>query len=322
MSTLPLTQTQKLELYYWMRLTRTFDDMMVAYWKQGKGLGGTFSQRGHEATSVGAGYALAPEDIVAPMHRDIGCYMLRGLTPRRIFSNLLGKDTGASRGSDANLHGMGDLSHNIVGYISHLPQSLPVAVGVAMSFTYRNEKRVAMTFVGDGSSNAGVFHESLNLAAIFNAPFVVIIENNQYAYSTPVSEHTKIVDIANKAQNYGIPSQIVDGNDVEAVYTAVKAAVDRARIVNPNPCSRGKAKEREQEKDKERARTTGATNREKEPTESRTWLPPRKKGFPAPTRRRKAAPSPNPPGCPQMTCPPNSARRWTPTTEPSRSSKR
>lgn len=227
MSTLSLTQ--KLEIYYWMCLTRTFDDNMVAYWKQGKGLGGTFSQRGHEATSVGAGSALAPEDIVAPMHRDVGCYMLRGMTPRRIFSNLLGKETGISRGRDANLHGMGDLTHNIVGYISHLPQSLPVTVGVAMSFTYRNERRVAMTFVGDGSSNAGVFHESLNLAAIYRAPVVFVIENNQYAYSTPVTEHTAVVDIANKAQNYGIPGEIVDGNDVEAVYVAVKAAVDRAR---------------------------------------------------------------------------------------------
>lgn len=224
-----LSLTQKLELYYWMCLARTLDESMVAYWKQGKGLGGTFSQRGHEAISVGAGYALAPEDVVAPLHRDIGCYMLRGMAPRRIFANLLGKESGVSGGRDANLHGMGDLNHNIVGYISHLPQSLPVAVGVGMSFTYRNEKRVSMIFVGDGSSNAGVFHESLNLAAIFKVPLVIVIENNQYAYSTHVSDHTAVVDIANKAQNYGIPGEIVDGNDVEAVYVAVKAAVDRAR---------------------------------------------------------------------------------------------
>jgi pyruvate dehydrogenase E1 component alpha subunit len=229
MSSIPLNREQRLELYYWMRLTRTFDEMMVAYWKQGKGLGGTFSQRGHEAISVGAGYALGPEDVVAPMHRDIGCYLLRGLSLRRIFCNLLGKDNGVSRGRDANLHGMGDLSHNIIGYISHLPQSLPVAVGVAMSFVYRNQPRVAMTFVGDGSSNAGVFHESLNLAALYKAPFVLIIENNQYAYSTPVAEHMTVTDIARKAQNYAIPGEIVDGNDVEAVFSVVKNAVDRAR---------------------------------------------------------------------------------------------
>ncbi len=229
MNTPSFSHDQKLEIYYWMRLTRTFDELMVAYWKQGKGLGGTFSQRGHEAISVAAGFALAPEDVVAPMHRDLGCYLLRGMTPRRIFAGLLGKDTGVNRGRDANLHGIGDLHLNIVGYISHLPQSLPVTVGVAMSFTYRKEPRVAMTFVGDGSSSAGVFHESLNIAAIYNAPVVIIIENNQYAYSTPVAHQTKVQNYAQRAAAYGIPGEQVDGNDVEAVYAVVKTAVDRAR---------------------------------------------------------------------------------------------
>lgn len=212
-----------------MRLTRTFDDTMVSYWKQGRGLGGVFSQRGHEAISIGAGYALEKDDVVAPMHRDIGTYFLRGMAPRRIFANMLGRATGVTRGRDANLHGAGDLSLNLVGFISHLPQSLPVAVGVAMSFVYRNEPRVAMTFVGDGSSSAGVFHESMNLAALRKAPVVVIVENNQYAYSTPVRDQMVIKDIADRAAAYGIPGEVVDGNDVEAVYRSAKAAVDRAR---------------------------------------------------------------------------------------------
>jgi TPP-dependent pyruvate/acetoin dehydrogenase alpha subunit len=224
-----LTREQKLEIYYWMRLTRTYDDMMVAYWRQGRGLGGVFSQRGHEAISVGTGYALAPEDVVAPMHRDIGCYFLRGMTPRRVFANMLGRETGITRGRDANLHGAGDLSLQIVGFISHLPQSLPVALGVAMSFVYRSEQRVAMTYVGDGSSNAGVFHETLNIAAVQNAPLVVIVENNQYAYSTPLSQQMKVPDIARRADGYGIANMIVDGNDVEAVYVVTKAAIEHAR---------------------------------------------------------------------------------------------
>lgn len=224
-----LNRDQQLEIFYWMQLTRTYDDTMVSYWKQGRGLGGVFSQRGHEAISIGAGYALEPDDVVAPMHRDLGTYLLRGMTPRRVFANMLGRATGVTRGRDANLHGAGDMDLNLVGFISHLPQSLPVAVGVAMSFTYRDEARVAMTFVGDGSSSAGVFHEALNLAAIRKAPFVVIIENNQYAYSTPVQDQMVITDIADRAAGYGIPGSVVDGNDVEAVYTAVKAAVDRAR---------------------------------------------------------------------------------------------
>jgi pyruvate dehydrogenase E1 component alpha subunit len=224
-----LSVEKQLDFYYWMRLTRTFDEMMLAYWKQGRGIGGAFSQRGHEAISVGAGMTLAAEDVVAPMHRDLGCYLLRGLTPRRVFCSLLGRANGVSGGRDANLHGMGDLSLNLIGFISHLPQSLPVTVGVAMSFVYRKEARVAMTFVGDGSTSAGVFHESLNLAAIMNAPVVIIVENNQYAYSTPVGHQMRIENIADRAAGYGIPGVIVDGNDVEAVYEVTKEAVDRAR---------------------------------------------------------------------------------------------
>jgi TPP-dependent pyruvate/acetoin dehydrogenase alpha subunit len=224
-----LTHDQQLTFYYWMRLTRTFDEMMIAYWKQGRGIGGTFSQRGHEAISVGTGMALAQDDVVAPMHRDLGCYLLRGLTPRRAFCSLLGRANGVSAGRDANLHGMGDLNLNLIGFISHLPQSLPVAVGVAMSFVYRGEPRVAMTYVGDGSSSAGVVHESLNLAAVSNAPIVVVVENNQYAYSTPVGAQMRIADIAERAAGYGIPGVVVDGNDVEAVYAVARQAVDRAR---------------------------------------------------------------------------------------------
>jgi pyruvate dehydrogenase E1 component alpha subunit len=146
-----------------------------------------------------------------------------------MFANMLGRATGVSSGRDANLHGVGDLDLNLVGFISHLPQSLPVAVGVAMSFTYRSEARVAMTYVGDGSASAGVFHESLNLAAIRNAPIVIIVENNLYAYSTPVVDQMKIEDIADRAEGYGIPGLVVDGNDVEVVYAATKEAVERAR---------------------------------------------------------------------------------------------
>lgn len=224
-----LSVAQKLELYYWMRLTRTFDEQMVALWKQGRGVGGCFSQRGHEAISVGTGYALGPDDVVAPMHRDLGCYMLRGLHPRRLFANLLARETGVSRGRDANLHGVGDLDHNLIGFISHLPHSLPVALGAAMSFVYRDEARVAMTYVGDGSSQEGLFHEVMNMAALYQAPFVVILENNQYAYSTHVSQQMTIENLADRAAAYGIPGMIVDGNDVEAVYTVTKEAVERAR---------------------------------------------------------------------------------------------
>ena len=224
-----LTGDDLLSIYYHMRLTRVFDEHMIAYWKQGRGTGGTFSQRGHEAISVGAAYALEPSDVIAPMHRDLGASFVRGLTPRRVFANLLGKETGVTAGRDANLHGMGDLNFNHIGFISHLPLSLPVACGAAMAFQYRNEPGVALTFVGDGSSSTGVFHETLNLAAVRQAPLIVIVENNQYAYSTPLAQQTRQPDIARRADGLGIPGEIVDGNDVEAVYDVVNEAVQRAR---------------------------------------------------------------------------------------------
>jgi TPP-dependent pyruvate/acetoin dehydrogenase alpha subunit len=229
MTTYELRPEQQIELYYWMQLTRTLDEMAMALWKQGRGVGGMFSQRGHEAISVGSGYALAPEDVVAPMHRDLGCFLLRGMTPRRIMGNLLARANGVTRGRDANMHGVGDLSLNLVGFISHLPQSFPVALGVAMSFRYRKEPRVCLTYIGDGSTSEGLFHEVLNMASLYQAPFVAIIENNQYAYSTPLAQQMKVPDIARRADGYGIPAQIIDGNDVEVVYAATKAAVEQAR---------------------------------------------------------------------------------------------
>jgi TPP-dependent pyruvate/acetoin dehydrogenase alpha subunit len=229
MTSTQLGSQEKLELYYWMRLTRTFDERMVALWKQGRGVGGTFSQRGHEAISVGIGYALGPEDVVAPMHRDLGTFLLRGITPKRMFANLLGRETGPTGGRDVNLHGVGDLDLGVFSFISHLPQSLPLGLGAAMSFRYRDEPRVAIAFTGDGASNAGLFHETLNMAALYNAPFVVVVENNQYAYSTPTYETMKVTEIAQRAGAYGIPGLTVDGNDVEAVHSAATDAIERAR---------------------------------------------------------------------------------------------
>lgn len=212
-----------------MRLTRTLDDAIMAMWKQGRGVGGTFSGKGHEAIAVGAGYALGEDDVVAPMHRDLGCYLVRGMTPERIVANQLGKAMGVTGGRDANLHGLGDLSLNIMGFVSHLPQSMPAALGAAMAFQYREEPRVALTFVGDGSSNTGLFHETLNLAAVQTAPFVVVVENNQYAYSTPLAQQMAIEDIVVRAEAHGVYGEVIDGNDVAQVYRSVTAAAARAR---------------------------------------------------------------------------------------------
>lgn len=228
-ATSTITSEDRLRLYYWMRLTRAFDERMVAMWKQGRGVGGTFSGRGHEAIAVGAGYALEADDVVAPMHRDLGCYLVRGMDPERIFGNLLGRTTGVTRGRDANLHGLGDLSLGIIGFVSHLPMSMPVALGAAMAFQMRGEPRVAMTFIGDGGSSTGGWHETLNMAAVYRAPFILIVENNQFAYSTPLDQQMAIDDIAMRAEGYGMPGVVVDGNDVEAVVIATREAAAHAR---------------------------------------------------------------------------------------------
>ena len=178
----------------------------------------------------GSAYALAPEDIIAPMQSGYRRLFSQGVDPAPgCLATLLGKVTGVSGGRDANIHGMGDLSLNIVGYISHIPMSMPITLGVAMSLKLRNEAKVAMTYVGDGGSNAGLWHETLNMAALYKVPYVLIVENNQYAYSTHVSDQMPIENIADRAAGYNMPGTIVDGNDVEAVYAATCEAVDRAR---------------------------------------------------------------------------------------------
>jgi len=224
-----MTAAQQLDLYYWMQLARTFDERMLAHWKQGRGVGGTFSQRGHEAISVGAASALRSGDVVSPMHRDLGAFLVRGVTPREAFASLLGREPGPTRGRDANFHGMSSLERGIIGFISHLPHSLPVALGVAMSFRYRDEARVAMAFTGDGATNAGLYHEVLNMAGLYSPPLVIIVENNQYAYSTPCRQASKVDSIAAHAAGYGLQTTTVDGNDVEAVHAVAIAAVQRAR---------------------------------------------------------------------------------------------
>lgn len=218
-----------LDALYWMRLARAFDDRLTALFKQGKLVGGLFSQLGHEAISVGASLALGRDDVIAPMHRDVGAYFVRGMTPARLMAQYFGRATGPSGGRDANLHGCGDLSLGIVGFVSHIPQSTPVAVGMAHAFKLRHEPRVAMNFFGDGGSSEGLIHEALNWASVFRVPVVFVVENNQYAYSTPLRQQMRVSDIAVRAAGYDMPAEIVDGNDFFAVHAAARSAVEGAR---------------------------------------------------------------------------------------------
>src|ERR1700681_1116909 len=224
-----LTRQQYLDLYYYMRLNRAVEDMMAKLFRQNKIVGGLYSSLGQEAISVGTAYALEKEDWLAPMIRNIGALLVKGVPPRDIFTQHMAKYTSPTRGKDGTSH-FGDLENlHIVSPISMLGDLIPVMTGVAMAGRYLGQKIVAMTWIGDGGSSTGVFHEGLNFAASQKAPFVLILENNQWAYSTPVQRQVPVKDLADRAKSYGITSYIVDGNDVVAVYTTTKEAVDRAR---------------------------------------------------------------------------------------------
>jgi TPP-dependent pyruvate/acetoin dehydrogenase alpha subunit len=224
-----LTRQQYLDLYYYMRLNRAVEDTMVKLFRQNKIVGGLYSSLGQEGISVGSAYALEKKDWLAPMIRNIGALLVKGVPPRDIFTQHMAKYTSPTRGKDGTSH-FGDLENlHIVSPISMLGDLIPVMAGVAMAGRYLGQKIVSMTWIGDGGSSTGVFHEGLNFAAVQKAPFVLILENNGWAYSTPVRRQVPLENLADRAKAYGIQSYVVDGNDVVAMYTTAKEAVDRAR---------------------------------------------------------------------------------------------
>ncbi|HMD44094.1 MAG TPA: thiamine pyrophosphate-dependent dehydrogenase E1 component subunit alpha [Candidatus Acidoferrum sp.] len=224
-----LSHQQCLDLYYYMRLNREVEATMTKLFRQNKIVGGLYSSLGQEAVSVGTAYALEKKDWMAPMIRNIGALLVKGVPPRDIFTQHMAKFTSPTKGKDGTSH-FGDLEKlHIVSPISMLGDLIPVMTGVAMAGRYLGQKIVAMTWIGDGGSSTGVFHEGLNLAASQKAPLVLILENNLWAYSTPVGRQVPLENLADRAKAYGIQSYIVDGNDVVAVYTAAKEAVDLAR---------------------------------------------------------------------------------------------
>src|SRR3974390_2927132 len=224
-----LSRQQCLDLYYYMRLNREVEETMTKLFRQNKVVGGLYSSLGQEAISVGTAYALEKRDWLAPMIRNIGALLVKGVPPRDIFTQHMAKYTSPTKGKDGTSH-FGDLEDlHIISPISMLGDLVPVLTGVAMAGRYLGQKIVSMTWIGDGGSSTGVFHEGLNLAASQKAALVLILENNQWAYSTPVRRQVPLENLADRAKAYGIASYIVDGNDVVAVYSTAKEAVERAR---------------------------------------------------------------------------------------------
>jgi TPP-dependent pyruvate/acetoin dehydrogenase alpha subunit len=227
--TAPLTRDQAQELYYHLRLTRSLEELLARLYRQNKVFGGLYSSLGQEAVSVGAASALAPGDWIAPMIRNIGALLVRGVKPRELLMQLMAREGSPTHGKDGTCH-FADLSvRHIVAPMSMLGDLIPILTGVAMAGRYLGHKIVAMTWIGDGGTSTGAFHEGMNLAAVQKAPLVVIVENNQWAYSTPVERQVPLRDLAERARAYGIPSRIVDGNDLPAMLETSREAVQMAR---------------------------------------------------------------------------------------------
>lgn len=217
-----------LQMYDYLRLTRALEERITALYRQGRIMGGVYTSYGMEAIAVGYASALERDDIIAPFHRDMGAFLIRGFTPGEVLAQYLGKRTGPTKGKDGNVH-MGDLKRGVFGFVSHLADNLPVATGAALAFKIRGESRVVFAGTGDGGTSRGDFHEAMNLASVRKLPIVFFCNNNQYAYSTPLSLQMAIPNVVDRAKAYGMPGEIVDGNDVAEVYLAAKQAIAKAR---------------------------------------------------------------------------------------------
>ncbi|MEZ5402875.1 MAG: thiamine pyrophosphate-dependent dehydrogenase E1 component subunit alpha [Bryobacteraceae bacterium] len=215
--------------FYYLNLQREAEDRIERkLYRQGKILGGVYVGRGQEAIGIGSGLVAHPDDVLFPCHRDLGLYFLRGISPREVFAQYMGRVGGLTRGRDGNMH-MGDLSRRIVAIISAMAASVPVSVGAAMALRYQGSPNIAFNYFGDGATSRGDWHEGLNLAAVQKAPVVFICNNNQYAYSTPLEKQMACADVADRGPAYGIHSEIVDGNDVFAVHEATRRAAAHCR---------------------------------------------------------------------------------------------
>lgn len=217
------------DLLYFMKLTREIEFRIERkLYRQGKIVGGVYVGRGQEAIAVGSCIDLLKDDVVCPSHRDMGAFLVRGMPLRMIFAQYMARKTGATRGKDGNMH-MGRMEYNLIPFVSMLGDNVPVAAGIGMTFKMRAQNHVVLCFFGDGATSRGDWHEGLNMAAVFKSPVVYICNNNQYAYSTPLERQMNVENVADRAEAYGIPGEIVDGNDVLAVWEAAGRAIARAR---------------------------------------------------------------------------------------------
>jgi TPP-dependent pyruvate/acetoin dehydrogenase alpha subunit len=223
-----LDREDLLTIYRNMLITRGVEDRGHILYKQGKIPGSFYTGRGNEAAAIGIAMAMGPEDVGAPLHRDMGVHITRGVEPWRIFANYMARVDGPTKGRDGNVH-LGEAKLGLIAMVSHLPALLPVAVGCALAFRIREERRVAVAWFGEGASARGDTHEGMNFAAVRQLPVVFVCDNNQWAYSTPTHLEYATEHVADRAEAYGFEGIVVDGTDVLAVYREAKRAVEKAR---------------------------------------------------------------------------------------------
>jgi TPP-dependent pyruvate/acetoin dehydrogenase alpha subunit len=221
-----LTLADRVALLRYMLLMRGIEERAMNLYRQGRVPGSFYDGYGQEAVSVGATFAMSAQDRLCVLHRDLGAHLIRGVTPARILGQYMGREGGITGGRDGNVH-FGDFRLGCVGMVSMLPDMMLVATGMAMAFKLRREARCAITWFGDGSTSRGDFHEAMNWAGVQRLPVIFVLENNQYAYSTPTGAQFA-VDPVERAQAYGFPGISVDGNDPEAMFEATRQARDRA----------------------------------------------------------------------------------------------
>ena len=225
---MPLAPDRLPEAYRQMLVIRKFEETIRSLYQQGKIRGSFHPCVGQEATAVGGCWAIRRDDWLTCTYRGHGQALAKGLDVKAAMAEMLGRATGCSKGKGGSMH-FTDVSAGLLGANAIVAAGIPHAAGAALAAKLRGQPRVALTYFGEGAVNQGVFHETLNLAAVWQLPLILLCENNLYSEMTPIHETSSVTEMTRRGEAYGIPSARIDGNDVEAVYACVEEAAARAR---------------------------------------------------------------------------------------------
>ncbi|MDH2901715.1 MAG: thiamine pyrophosphate-dependent dehydrogenase E1 component subunit alpha [archaeon] len=226
-----LSEKDLLQMYEKMILIRYFEDKVYELFANRQIPGTTHLCQGQEAVSVGVMKSLGKDDVITCTYRGHGHCLAKGVEPKKIMAEIMGKSTGCCGGKGGSMH-IADYEKGALGSFGIVGAGIPIAAGAGLASWYTGSKKVSVSFFGDGAANIGAFHEGINFASIMKLPTIFVCENNLYGEYTHISKTTGVKDIASRASSYGIPGVIVDGNDVLKVYSAAKSAVDNARKGN------------------------------------------------------------------------------------------